>query len=82
MLPLSVVAGTQKMLTVTLKLFSKNIFQACDRGDVQYSLIYLKAKNEEKFKNIFDLVQIKNSFAHFGKIKIKKKKNISQILFL
>ena len=39
-------------------------------------MIILKAKNEEKFKKIyFDFVQMKNSFAHFWKIKM----NIKQI---
>ena len=68
MLPLSVVAGPQKMLTVTLKsakIVFKKHFSSLRQGGT-YSLIYLKAKNEEKFKNIyFDLVQIKKQFCPF-----------------
>ena len=45
-----------------------------------YSLIFLKLKNKRNSnKKYVDLVQIKNSFAHFWKIKvnIKKKTKIS-----
>ena len=56
MLPLSVVAGLagpQKILTVTLKsakkiFFKKHFLSLRQRGT--YYFIYLKPKNEEKFK--------------------------------
>ena len=48
-------------------------------------MIFSKAKNEEKYKkNYFDLVQIKNSFAIFRKIKsnILKRKKIQIFIFV
>ena len=49
-----------------------------------YSLIFLKAKHGEKFKKVlnFDLVQIKNRFAHFQKIKKIFKKISSNFIFV
>ena len=76
----SLVAGPQKIWTVTLKsaiFFKLTFFNPATGGNVFFD--FLRAKNEEIFKkNIyFDLIQIKNSFAHFRKLK----RNIKQKLF-
>ena len=76
MLPLSVVAGPQKIWTGKSAILFKHCSTLLQGGT--YSLIFLRAKNEEIFKkNIyFDLIQIKNSFAHFRKLKSNIKQKI------
>ena len=68
MLPLSLVAGPQQIWTATLKSATtkllKTFLKPATGGNVFFDL-----KNEEKKYIYFDLVQIKNSFAHFWKIK-------------
>ena len=80
MLPLSLVARPLKIWTVTLKstnrFFLKTLLKPATGGNVFSD--FFKAKNEVKYKKIyFDLVQIKNSFGNFWKIKM----NIKQICF-
>ena len=49
-------------------------------GTSSHSLTFCKAKKEVK-KNYFDLVQIKNSFAHFWKIKMNIKPFFCRLFF-
>ena len=60
-------------------IFVNTFFQPETGGSVFFD--FFIAKNEEKFKNniFFDLVQIKNSFAHFRKIKNILNKFVSQL---
>ena len=81
MLPLSLVEGPQKMLTVTLisakKISSNNSFHACDVRT--YSLIFLKLKVKKNSKKyLFWPCTDQKQFAHFRKIKsnIKQTANI------
>ena len=66
MLLFLLVAGHQKILTVTLSknILFKNVFEACDRGE--YILrFFLKLKMKRNTQNNFSsIVYIKNRFAH------------------
>ena len=72
----SLVAGPQQIWTATLKSATtkllKTFLKPATGGNVFFDL-----KNEEKKYIYFDLVQIKNSFAHFWKIKT----NIKHLFF-
>ena len=80
MMPLSLVAGPQKIWTVTPQ---KKLFEACNREE--HILWFFKGYKWRDIKrNIyFVLVQIKNSFAHFWKIKTNtEQKLLSNFLFV
>ena len=74
--PFYLVAGPPNIFTGTLKsaikMLFKNVFEICDRK--MYSLIFVKAKNEEKHQNkfllfysktILPIFEEKNNIAHF-----------------
>ena len=77
--PFSLVAGPQKIWTVTLNQPNKH----ATGGNIFFD--FLKAKNEEIFQKIFIFTLYctdQKSFAHFWKIKTNTKQFFSSLNFL